>query len=438
MQTPLWYAEREEVFGVKELHPLEVPILSIEERDRRWAALREKMYLHALEGLVLFGSDFNSSMGMANVRYLTQIGVILGAYAIFPLVGEPIVFYGAPHMHMPGPWRQVPGGWVQDVRPKSGVRGLLGGLQELGLEGARLGVIGYRDMLSPESNLPAFFLEELHRGLPRATISDATPLVDELRTIKSTEEIEFLRRAGQIARRRIERLAATARPGATEAEVWAAMEHEQVISGGEPSTFNLLSSGPATGTESEARVQGLLHGAEVPHTATLRRLQEGDLVVCEFHTSYGGYLAGTEFSVFLGEAPEELVRVHDAAVDLVRMAGDLFVPGRPLGEISNAFHGYAEEAGLDFVELGFHGHGLASPEFPAIVYREADNSLLGRRGLGDVRLRENMVFGLNIDLHDPSWRRDVGIQLGDMVRVTPAGAEYLCDIPLDLFELPAG
>jgi Xaa-Pro aminopeptidase len=398
MQTPLWYAEREQVFGAKELHPLEVPILSIQERDRRWAALREKMYLHALEGLVLFGSDFNSSMGMANVRYLTQIGVILGAYAIFPLVGEPIVFYGAPHMHMPGPWRQVPGGWVQDVRPKSGVGGVLGGLQELGLEGARLGVIGYRDMLSPESNLPAFFLEELHRGLPRATISDATPLVDELRTIKSTEEIEFLRRAGQIARRRIERLAATARPGATEAE---------------------------------------LHGAEVPHTATMRRLQEGDLVVCEFHTSYGGYLAGTEFSVFLGEAPEELVRVHDAAGELVRMAGDLFVPGRPLREISNAFHGYAEEAGLDFVELGFHGHGLASPEFPAIVYREADNSLLGRRGLGDVRLRENMVFGLNIDLHDPSWRRDVGIQLGDMVRVTPAGAEYLCDIPLDLFELPA-
>jgi Xaa-Pro aminopeptidase len=435
METPLWYAERDEVFGEKELLPLEVPILSIDERDRRWAAVREKMFLHALDGLVLFGTDFNSSMGMANVRYVTQIGVILGAYVVFPLVGEPVVFYGAAHMHMPGPWSQVPGAWVKDVRPKAGVRGVLEVLGERGLDEGRLGVIGYRDMLSPESNVPAVFLEELHRGLPRARISDATPLIDELRMIKSPEEQEFLRRAGTIARRRIERLAATAKPGATEAEVWAAMEHETVVSGGEPSTFNLLSSGPAAGPESERRVQGLLHGAEVPHTATPRRLEEGDLVICEFHTSYGGYLAGTEFSVFLGEAPPELLRLHEAAATLVRMAGDLFVPDRTVREIYSAFHGYAAESGLDFLELGFHGHGLASPEFPANVYREADMSLLGRPGMGDMRLRENMVFGLNIDIHDPSWRRDVGVMLGDMVRVTPSGAEYMCDIPLDLFEL---
>ena len=436
MQTPLWYAEREQVFGSRELLPLEVPILSVQERDRRWAAIREKMYLHALDGLVLFGTDFNSSMGMANVRYLTQIGVILGAYVVFPLVGDPTVFYGAPHMHMPGPWNQVSGRWVEDVRPKAGARGVVEAIEEKGIAAGRLGVVGYRDMLSPESNIAAFFLEELHRALPRATISDATPLVDELRATKSPEELEFLRRAGAIARRRIERLAATARPGVTEAEVWAAMEHEQVVSGGEPSTFNLLSSGPATGADSRAQVQGLLHGAEVPYTATMRELHEGDLIVCEFHTSYGGYLAGTEFSVFLGEAPPELIHLHEVGTEVVRMAGDLFVPGRQVREIYSAFHDFVTDQGLDFVELGFHGHGLASPEFPAVVYREADVDLSPRRGIGEMRLRENQVFGLNIDLHDPSWRRDVGIMIGDMVRVTPEGAEYLCDIPLDLFELP--
>ena len=48
-----------------------------------------------------------------------------------------------------------------------------------------------------------------------------------------------------------------------------------------------------------------------------------------------------------------------------------------------------------------------------------------REAIGDVRLRDDMVFGLNCDLHDPAWRRDVGVMLGDMVRVTPDGAEYL-------------
>ncbi|MTD52565.1 M24 family metallopeptidase [Amycolatopsis pithecellobii] len=437
MKNPAWYAEREQLFSKKELLPLTVPIQSLEERDRRWAALREKMHLHALDALVLAGTDFNASMGMANIRYVTQIGTMLGAYVVFPRVGDPTVFYGAPHMHLPGPWQQVPGHWVEDVRPMNGVQGVLDVLAQHGLGEGRLGYVGYRDMLVPETQIPAFFLDQLRRDLPRATLTDATPLLDEMRSVKSDEEIRFLRRAGEIARKRIQRLAVTAREGATEADVWAAMEHEMIVNGGEPSSFTMLSSGPVTGPDGERYVAGLLHGAEVPFTATMRRLTEGDLIVCEFHTSYGGYLAATEFSVFLGEAPPELHRLHQAGVHVIRMARDLFVPGRPLREIYTAFHDYAAGEGIDFVELGFHGHGLSSPEFPAVVYRETEGQLLNRRGLGDVRLRENMVFGLNVDLHDPLWRKDVGLMIGDMVRVTPDGAEYLCDIPLDLFEVPA-
>ncbi|MGH2936810.1 MAG: M24 family metallopeptidase, partial [Solirubrobacterales bacterium] len=119
-------------------------------------------------------------------------------------------------------------------------------------------------------------------------------------------------------------------------------------------------------------------------------------------------------------------------------AEELFVPDRPLREIYGAFHDHVDAKGIDFVELGFHGHGLTSPEFPTILWREADHARMGAAGMGDLRLRENMVFGLNIDLHDPAWRRDVGVMLGDMVAVAPGGAEYLCQIPLDLFEVPVG
>jgi Xaa-Pro aminopeptidase len=198
----------------------------------------------------------------------------------------------------------------------------------------------------------------------------------------------------------------------------------------------MFSSGPVSGPHAGGRVQALLHGAEVPHTATQRELHDGDLLICEFHTSYGGYLAGTEFSAFIGEPPEELRRIHDIAADVVRMAKDLFVPGRTVREIYGAMHRHVDATGLDFIELGFHGHGLASPEFPAVVYREEDHDSLGLRGIGDMRVREDMVFGMNVDLHDPSWRRDVGVMLGDMVAVTPDGAEYLCDVPLDVFQVP--
>jgi Xaa-Pro aminopeptidase len=437
MQTPLWYSKMASVTEGRPLATLDVPTLSLDERDRRWAALREKMYFRRLDALVLVGTDYASSTGMANVRYVTQFGGILGATVVFPLDGDPTVFFAGPHMHIPfAGWRQVPGRWVDDVRPDSGVRGLVDTLGERGIGTQRIGVVGYRHMLAPISNISAGFLEELRRALPNAVVTDETAIVDELRLIKSDEELDFLRRAGAIARKRIARLVASARPGTTEAEVWAGMEYEGVVNGAEPGTFNLFSAGSVLGAHGDAKVQGLLHGSEVPYSASLRELEEGDLIICEFHTSYGGYLAGTEFSVFVGEPPEQLARVHAVATEIIRMAKELFVPDRPVRDVYSALHQHVVSAGLDFVELGFHGHGLASPEFPTVVYREPDLGVMGQAGIGNIRLRENMVFGLNCDLHDPTWRRDVGVMLGDMVAVRPGGAEYLCDIPLDVFAVP--
>jgi Xaa-Pro aminopeptidase len=433
MQTPRWYAEKNAVTENKDLLPLQVPILSLEERDRRWASIREKMLLRGLDCLIIVGTDSASSTGMANVRYVTQLGPIVGAAVVFPLSGDPIVFYGAPQMHLPvGPWQQVAGRWVDDVRT-GGPGNVVNAVSELGLTDKRLGVVGYRHMLSPLSDVSAAFMTGLSRGLPHAEISDETSLIDELRVVKSEEEKDFIRRAGAIARARIERLIATAQPGNTEADVWAAMEHEGIINGAEPNTFNLLSSGPVN--DDTDQIVALLHGGEPPHTATQRVLAEGDLIISEFHTSYGGYLAHAEFSVFIGEAPDQLRALHDSAAELVRMAEGLFVAGRSVRSAYTAFHEFADAQGLDFVELGFHGHGLSSPEFPASVFRDADQAFIGRQGVGDVRLREDMVFGLNIDIHNPAWRRDVGVMLGDTVAVGGGGAEYLCGIPLDTFEV---
>jgi len=437
MNTPRWYEQKHEVYEGKELYPLEVPILSLQERDRRWAAVREKMYYRRLGALVVVGTDFNSSMAMANVRYLTQVGSIVGAYAMFPAVGDPVVWTGARHMNIPtAAYRHVPGHWIEDMRPKEGVAGIAAELKNRGLDKARIGAIGYSDLLTPTSNLPASFLDDLRRALPDAIITDETSLLEESRLIKSAEELEFLRKAGAIARRRVEKLIEVAKPGVTEAEVWAAMEYESIVAGGEPITFNILSSAPITGPNADGRVLNMVHGSEVPLTATQRKLEEGDLIISEFHSAYAGYLAATEFSVFLGEPPEPLQRLHDAAAEIVRMAKDLMLPGEPLIHALSGFHRFIEDQGMDWLELGFHGHGLASPEFPACVYRVEDLGSIGRDGITDMLFRENMVFGINIDIHDPSWRRDVGVMLGDMVGITEHGAEYYCNIPLDTFALP--
>jgi hypothetical protein len=57
---------------------------------------------------------------------------------------------------------------------------------------------------------------------------------------------------------------------------------------------------------------------------------------------------------------------------------------------------------------------------------------MGGDGMPDFALAEDMVFGTNIDIHNPRWKKDVGVMLGDTIHVTPSGGRRLVGIPLDL------
>jgi len=70
---------------------------------------------------------------------------------------------------------------------------------------------------------------------------------------------------------------------------------------------------------------------------------------------------------------------------------------------------------------------MASPEFPFIVYEK-----FGEYGSASIELKENMVFGTNIDIHDPCWRKDVGIMgPGDTIWITAKGPVKLIETPLE-------
>jgi Xaa-Pro aminopeptidase len=223
-----------------------------------------------------------------------------------------------------------------------------------------------------------------------------------------------------------------ARPGITEAGLWAEMIRTQIANGGEPQTFNMLISGPVEHPSKE--LWHLLHGSEQPISPSARPLALGDIVVNEFHTQYGGYLAATEFSVYIGKkAPPQILNIHKVCVECLQISQEVLVPGKTLREAWEAIRRPAEKAGLDFVELGFHGHGLASPEFPTVVYRPGygHDSMNGAR-LDNLVFEENMVFGNNIDVFDPRWKPDVGCMFGDMMVVKRGGAQKLVNVPLEL------
>jgi Xaa-Pro aminopeptidase len=408
------------------------PQMSLKERDRRWDRARKKMLMAGLDALVFLGNDIYWGMGMANMRYMLQVDSQLGGEGIFPLSGEPVAWTGVPHMNRPTNMYLSLQNWLTDFRTRGGVAAVAEELKARGLERSKLGLVGFSSTIQTTPTLLHDDVVKLKALLPDAQFVAASWIIEEMRMVKSEEEIEMLRSAGKVARKVIDAMVETARPGVPEAAVYAEMIRTQIANGGEPNIFNLFTSGPVEHSADE--LWHLLHGCEQPLAPTMRPLAAGDLVIAEWHTKYGGYRCHTEFSVYLGKrAPRELLNIWNVSVECLQASKQALAAGRTIGEALEIIRKPAERAGLDWVELGFHAMGTASPEFPTVVYKEGygANTLNGHRIL-DMVLEEGMTFGNNIDLHDSRWKPDVGTMLSDFMVVRPREAECLIGTPTEL------
>jgi Xaa-Pro aminopeptidase len=412
-----------------------LPRFTLKERNRRWAGVWEGMILNNLDCLLLMGDDRLFGQGDANVRYLTQIsGQRMGTIAIFPLEGTPVVFASPPHMHdKPFPVYKAFTDWITETRPLTGLKPVVESLKAMGFEKANIGLIGFKGAYA-SNTISREQYQFLLQGLPNASFAEATYILEKQRMIKSLEEIEMLKKSGEISLLKIEAMIKMAVPEVKECELYAEMVKTEISHGGEAFIFNLLTSGSVDDTK---HIQHLLHGRGQPLSPTTRPLKKGDIILAEFHTSYGGYLTGCEKTVFIGKPPKELQRIHDIAGECFEQGIEKLRPGVPIGEAAEAFRRPARKANMDYVELGFHGHGLSSPELPRTATFPSEKLITKHdsgpyHGLGSIELRENMVIATNIDIYDPSWRNDVGIMgPGDTIWVTKKGPVRLIGTSLE-------
>jgi Xaa-Pro aminopeptidase len=408
-----------------------VPQLSHRERDRRWDRIRKKMLMSGIDALLLLGNDIYWGMGMANLRYLLQVDSQIGADGLFPLAGEPVVWNGLIHMNRPTNIYLSLQDWITDLRTRGGLPAIIEEIRARGLDRSRLGLVGFSSVVQTTRTLLHDDMVNLRKQLPDVDWVDANPMLQEMRMVKSEEEIGMLRAAGGVARKVIDTMTEYARPGVREAELYAQMICTQIANGAEPNVFNLFASGPVEHPRTE--LWHLLHGCEQPASPTLRPLEAGDIVIAEWHTKYGGYRCHTEYTRYLGKnPPAQLRRIWDVSVECLEASRHALVVGRTLKEAIDIIWAPAKRAKLDSVELGFHAMGTASPEWPNWVYPEGfgPNTLNGHQ-IGDMVLESGMTFGNNIDLHDSRWKPDVGCMLSDFMVVRPERAESLIGVPLE-------
>jgi methionyl aminopeptidase len=199
--------------------------------------------------------------------------------------------------------------------------------------------------------------------------------------IKSTNEIERMRRAGRVVREVLELVRGLVKPGATTLDLEKAAEARIAELGAKPA-FKGYHGFPCvlcTSVNSE-----VIHGIPSPK----RVLKEGDIVSVDCGAILDGYYGDAAITVPVGEKIDpdtaRLLRVTErslqSAIAVVR-------PGATLGDIGAAVQGVVEAEGFSVVR-DFVGHGIG-------VHMHEDPQVpnFGSAGRG-MKLRAGMVIAI--------------------------------------------
>jgi Xaa-Pro aminopeptidase len=385
--------------------------ISTGELERRWTAVREMMGRQKLDYLIVRNDE--GFLG-GNVKWLTDLSARNNQHftVIFPADDE-MTFIS--HGPIP-PAEPPPPAWAaRGVKTKLAAPYFasahyttsLDGEMAVGVlkekPGATIGLIG-------KSYIPVSFFEYLKRNLSGVKFEDATEHFDQIKVIKSPEEIELIKGTAKLQDKAMEHVKSCIRPGLRDYEVAAEILYSTALQGADRHVI-LLSSGPP----------GTPVPILPPHFQN-RVIKEGDQVSVLIEVNGPGGLWAELGRVFtIGPPPQELQDAFGAALEAQQVSLDLCKPGATPGDLFKANNTFLEERGY-FPErrLYAHGQGYDFVERPLIRDDEP----------------MKISAGMNLTIHPVAMNKTVWAGVTDNYLVTETGAgQCLHDTPKEIIAI---
>lgn len=260
--------------------------------------------------------------------------------------------------------------------------------------------------------LPVNEYEKICGRLDSGTVRDCTGLVDQVRSVKSDNEIRCMRQAALAADAGMRSGIESIKEGVTEREVARAVFDARIRAGSE---FNRNPTYIASGPRS-----ALAHA-----TWTDRQIGEGDLVFLELGGTIKQYAAALMRTCVVGAPTDVVRRAADASIAGLEAAIAEMRAGVPASEVDEACRGRIAKAGFGD---GFKHRTGYSIGIECLTWIERSTFSLNR-GVKDV-LKENMVFHLVPGVELPGIGR---VGFSETVLVTARGRESLSHCPRELF-----
>ena len=338
--------------------------ISTAELERRWGAVRAAMAEQRIDVLLMQAN--NDFMG-GYVKYFTDLPATNG-YTVT------VVFPRDERMTVVG---QGPAGVVRELPPEGdgvrrGVARFMGTpsyascpytadydaeLAEKSLERYAGGTVG----LLGTGAISYALIDRLRRGkLGKATLIDASDMVDRIKAIKSNEEIDVMRRTARMQDAAMEAVFATIRPGMTDLEVAGVAQQFGQRHGSEQGLF-LCASGPV----GAATFFGNRHLQN-------RVIRAGDTFTLLIENSgAGGFYTELGRTCVLGKASQEMRDEFAFVLEAQAFTLGLLKPGASSKEAFEAYNDYMRRHGKpEEKRLHCHGQGYDMVERPLLRFDE--------------------------------------------------------------------
>lgn len=249
-----------------------------------------------------------------------------------------------------------------------------------------------------KSQLAVDRLEALQQVFSNADFSaNLTPFIEQMRLIKSDDEIEKLKIAGKWDDFALQTGFEAVQIGKTEDQIAADLQYALMQHGIMELSFPSL-------------VQAGAHAAE-PHGATSENtVQNNQLVLFDLGTVWDGYISDASRTIAVGKPDEKSMDIYKVCLEAQLTAQAAAKPGVTAEELDKIARDVISKAGYGeyFIHRLGHGMGMSEHEFPSIME--------GNK----MELRPGMCFSIEPGIYIPNV---AGVRIEDCVYITEDGCE---------------
>lgn len=233
-----------------------------------------------------------------------------------------------------------------------------------------------------------------------------TEVMENIRMIKTKDEIKHLKEAANIADRVFSDIVKFIRPGIMERDIKNKIEELFMEKGAEGLSFDtIVASGP---------------NSSKPHyNDDSRVIEKNDIIILDFGCKYNGYCSDMSRTVFVGTPTEEQRKIYNIVLDANMEAEKFAEKGVTAGDVDKTARDIIDDAGYGkyFINRTGHGIGMDVHEGPYIKEKNA------------LQLDNGMAFSIEPGIYLPG---KYGMRVEDIVIIEDGKSTILNNSPKDM------